>query len=243
MARPTARAIDPRSITPIPTATPGVSASNIVTASHSARPSPTPKLKSDREHDVPVGLIVGVAIAIVLAIASLFFVRWLFVRRARRRASGNVPAAATAPRSSIAKQSLSASPQMQTQTQSYPPQPPPHGYPDNATRAFASSPSMPTAPAPQSSEHNAVELGMYPPPQGSPGSGSWSAAFSPKARTGTEPGRDSTPADRQAFLAAELRAAQVQLERGGPGVDKKAAKARIRALEERQQSAWALGLE
>ncbi|KAJ6459048.1 hypothetical protein C8R45DRAFT_1031335 [Mycena sanguinolenta] len=92
-------------------------------------------------------------------------------------------------------------------------------------------------------------------------SGSWSTPFSGTgptatpfsgAGTGAEPGPNSTPAARQAYLAAELRAAQSLLERAGSGtrgglgdksVDVKATKARIRELEERQGSAWALGLE
>ncbi|KAJ7359871.1 hypothetical protein DFH08DRAFT_847240 [Mycena albidolilacea] len=66
----------------------------------------------------------------------------------------------------------------------------------------------------------------------------------------TAPEENLAPAARQAYLAAELRAAQASLERGtkklGGGMkgrQVRATKARISELEGRQMSAWALGLE
>ncbi|KAJ6612104.1 hypothetical protein B0H10DRAFT_323491 [Mycena sp. CBHHK59/15] len=94
----------------------------------------------------------------------------------------------------------------------------------------------PTGPPPMAATGaDAVELGHYPP---SSTGGSWPQPFS-----ASEPGAGASPAARQAYLAAELRAAQALLERGGRGVDVPRTKARIRELEARQQSAWALGLE
>ncbi|KAJ7434815.1 hypothetical protein B0H11DRAFT_2257902 [Mycena galericulata] len=75
------------------------------------------------------------------------------------------------------------------------------------------------------------------------GSGSWSTHFSPAPASAAEPGSASSPAARHAYLAAELRAAQTLLERGGKGVNVAKTKARIRELEERQRSAWAMRLE
>ncbi|KAJ7186013.1 hypothetical protein C8R46DRAFT_1062209 [Mycena filopes] len=237
----TARALEPRSITLVPTATSGVPAST--QASHSARPSPTRHLKSDKQHKAPVGLIIGVAIAILAGVAALFFVRWLFVRRARRRAAfagqGRTLGGPAAPRPSTAKQQqpMSAAPPV-SQPQTYPA--PPQAY------------AMPT-PAPAlapASERDAVELGAYPPqlPPTHATTGSWGTPFAgaaPSNTTGPEPGANSSPAARQAYLAAELRAAQAQLERTpkNAGAETKALKARIRGLEERQTSAWAMGLE
>ncbi|KAJ6560402.1 hypothetical protein B0H19DRAFT_945541 [Mycena capillaripes] len=109
---------------------------------------------------------------------------------------------------------------------------------------------------PNEMEHD-PELGLYPAsshassesapltvspsdaPPSNPPSGPSPASFS----TTAEPGVGSSPAARQAHLAAELRAAQALLQRGGKDVDVKATKAKIRELEERQQSAWAQGLE
>ncbi|KAJ6558740.1 hypothetical protein DFH09DRAFT_1162406 [Mycena vulgaris] len=51
------------------------------------------------------------------------------------------------------------------------------------------------------------------------------------------PGPDSTPAARRAYYAAELRAAQALLERGGGNVDVRKTKTRIRELETQLQSA------
>jgi hypothetical protein len=205
-----------------------------------------------------VGTIVGVAVAIVAGIAALFFVRWLFVRRARRRAAFSGPGrtlAAPPPRTSTSKGGAYLASQPQTQTY-------PHTMP------------MPAPGATQASERDAVELAQYPPPssalnpsaavfpnptpsasdpspyapspyasQPEPQPGQpqgWSTHF---ASSTTEPGAGSSPAARQAYLAAELRAAQALLERGGKDVNTREVKARVRALEERQQSAWALGLE
>ncbi|KAJ7240634.1 hypothetical protein B0H12DRAFT_51762 [Mycena haematopus] len=75
----------PRSIDIPPTATSGVSATNIITASHSPRPAPTHPLHSEKQKKAPVGLIVGVALAIVAAVLALFFVRYLFIRLSGRR--------------------------------------------------------------------------------------------------------------------------------------------------------------
>ncbi|KAJ7022315.1 hypothetical protein C8F04DRAFT_1272753 [Mycena alexandri] len=228
-AAPEARTVDIP-----PTATSGVPASHI---SHSARPSPSHQLKSERQKKAPVGLIVGVAIAILAGVIGLFLVRWLFVRRARRRAAfagqGRTLGGPAAPRSSTGKQPPVSQPQ------AYPA--PPQAY------------TMPAPQLPPASERDAVELGAYPPPTQSPAppqlppthtsTGSWSTPFAGAGSNTAEPGAGSSSAARQAYLAAELRAAQTQLERGGKGADTKAIKARIRALEERQQSAWALGLE
>ncbi|KAJ7660377.1 hypothetical protein DFH06DRAFT_1194450 [Mycena polygramma] len=226
-------ALLPRAVTLVPTATSGVSASNVISVTHSARPPPTHSLHSEKQHKAPVGLIVGVAIAILLFIASLFFVRFLFIRRARTRAAFAGPgktlggAAMPATRPSIAKEGAYGAPSLDK------------GYP---------------AP-PMASERDAVELGAYPPPQPPPAShertgsaGSWATPFAGAGTGGrAEPGANSSPAARQAYLAAELRAAQGVLERAGTrnpeNIDLKATKARIRALEERQTSAWALGLE
>ncbi|KAJ6458924.1 hypothetical protein C8R47DRAFT_1162518 [Mycena vitilis] len=260
-------ALPPRAVTLAPTATSGIPASNVISTTHSARPPPTHSLHSEkcvfacilllpftascllsrspltgllidffcvlRQHKAPVGLIVGVAIAILLFIASLFLVRFLFIRRARKRAAfagpgktlGSAAAVTPYPRPSIAKESGGA-----------------YAGHDDKPR---STPS----------ERAAVELGAYPPPQPAPAShertgsaGSWATPFAGAGAGGrAEPGANSSPAARQAYLAAELRAAQGVLERAGTrnpeNIDLKATKARIRALEERQTSAWALGLE
>ncbi|KAJ7084915.1 hypothetical protein C8R44DRAFT_862230 [Mycena epipterygia] len=192
-----------RSITLVPTQPSGVPASTAST-SHTHGPTPTPHLKSDKQHKAPVGLIVGVALAIVAGVAGLFFIRYLFIRRARRREA----LAAPAPAQSTFAAGTSTMPKQQ--------QPPP---------------------APMATDRDAVELGHYPP---SSAGGSWPTPFAAPAPA---PGAGSSPAARQAYLAAELRAAQALLERGGKDVNTTRTKARIRELEERQQSAWALGLE
>ncbi|KAJ7749932.1 hypothetical protein B0H16DRAFT_1460958 [Mycena metata] len=107
---------------------------------------------------------------------------------------------------------------------------------------------MPAPQLPLASERDAVELGAYPPSAQSPPDDAHArrVLLDPFANTGTntaEPGVGLSPAARQAYLAAELRAAQTELERARRGANTKGIKARIRALEERQQSAWALGLE
>ncbi|KAJ7359868.1 hypothetical protein DFH08DRAFT_1075207 [Mycena albidolilacea] len=279
-ARPTL--LDRRSVTIVPTETSGVSASNIITESHSHRPSPTHKLHSDKQHKAPVGLIIGVALAILAALFGLFFLRYFFVRRARRRAAFAGPGQTlggppTQPRSSTAKAPYPGAGGKETQM------------------------PMPAPGVTYATDRDAVELGSYPPPNPSypsaappvnpnPGfapplphpnpnpnpdfapppthtaDGSWSTRFAPTSTpTSTssaypanagEPGPASSPAARQAYLAAELRAAQALLERsstklsGGDGKSReererevKATKARIRELEARQTSAWALGLE
>ncbi|KAF7340448.1 hypothetical protein MVEN_01965000 [Mycena venus] len=176
----------------------------------------------------PIGVIMGVALAIVAALFALF-VRWLLIRRARHReafAGPGITLVAVQSRAAVAKGL------------------PPQSHPDGT--------SMPTPMVAQPIERDA-ELGLYPPSS----SAALLNAFSPddpsrphgpqptsfSATAEAEPGAGSSPAARQAYLAAELRAAQALLERGSKDVDVRATKARIRALEERQQSAWALGLE
>jgi hypothetical protein len=108
-------------------------------------------------------------------------------------------------------------------------------------------------------DRDAVELAGHPPMSstsvnnnnnnnGNTGNGgAWPQPFSAAVPPAAEPDAGSFPAARQAYLAAELRQAQTQLERIGVGSKggKEAAevKRRIRELEERQRSAWALGLE
>ncbi|KAJ7434799.1 hypothetical protein B0H11DRAFT_2257880 [Mycena galericulata] len=67
--------LDPRTVT------------TSIPASTVSRQGPTPMqlFKSQRQSKAPAGLIVGVAIAVVVGIAGLFLLRWLFVRRAQRR--------------------------------------------------------------------------------------------------------------------------------------------------------------
>ncbi|KAJ7935937.1 hypothetical protein B0H13DRAFT_2304425 [Mycena leptocephala] len=144
----TAAALEARSVTLVSTATSGVPASHI--QSHSARPDPTHTLHSQKQHKAPVGTIVGVAVAIVAGIAALFFVRWLFVRRARRRAAFSGPGrtlGAPSPRTSTSKGGAYLSSQPQTQTY-----------------AHTSPTGMPVPGPAQASERDAVELGQYPPP-------------------------------------------------------------------------------
>ncbi|KAJ6459038.1 hypothetical protein C8R45DRAFT_1031311 [Mycena sanguinolenta] len=226
-------AAPPRRSVDVPTtASTGVSNSNAVTESHSARPSPSHLLDSQKQHKAPVGLIVGVALAVIAALFGLFFVRYLFIRRKRRResfAGAGRTLGGAAPRSSTAKEGAGGMP-------------------------------IPMPPLARPGERDAVELGSYPPTALPPSSfppslppthtrtESWGTVFAP-ATTAAEPGPQSEPAARQAYLAAELRAAQSLLERAGRGgtgdksVDVKATKARIRELEQRQGSAWAVGLE
>ncbi|KAJ7445908.1 hypothetical protein FB451DRAFT_1188969 [Mycena latifolia] len=199
-------------ITLVPTATSGVPASSD-TVSHSHRPDPTQHFQSDKQAKAPVGLIVGVAIAILAAVVGLFLLRYLFIRRARRREAASASASSAA-----------ALPPMAKKQGPFPPPPPPQ----DAGKQLPAS------------ERDAVPLTHthYPP---SSAGGSWPTPFAPAAADA--PGAGSSPAARQAHLAAELRAAQALLERGGKGVDTVRTRARIRELEERQQSAWALGLE
>ncbi|KAJ7611854.1 hypothetical protein FB45DRAFT_1056475 [Roridomyces roridus] len=207
----TPAALEPRSVALPPVASPGEHASFSHSTTHTHGPTPTVTFKSDRQHKASAGLIAGVSIGIIVFLAGLFFIRYLFVRRRARRLAATKaagPGVMTMPADTKA-----------------PPSPPP---------------VLPSAP-------DAVELGHYPPTgprhvQSGSGSSSWSTPFSPPTASAA-PGPTSSPAARQAYLAAELRAAQAQLERGGKGVNVKATKKRIRELEERQSSAWALGLE
>ncbi|CAK5263775.1 unnamed protein product [Mycena citricolor] len=211
-----------RAVTIAPTQTQGVSASNVITASHSHRPSITPTLESQRQHKAPVGLIVGVAIAIIGAIIGLFLIRWLFVRRARAR------------RTSTSKSSLDA----------------PAAFSDpNPMRTPARLPGGP----------GAVELGAYPlssasNPRMAP-SDSWHTSFPHPPLSGSgrqEPGPGSSPTERQAWLASELRSAQTALERtqgygtgGNEQQERQRLRAEIRELENRQgnkDSPAAMGL-
>jgi hypothetical protein len=144
---------------------------------------------------------------------------------------------------------------------SYPPPSAPNSNP-NPSYPSAAPPPNPNpgfAPPPPNPNPN-PNPDFAPPPTHTP-DGSWSTRFAPPSApttTTAEPGPASSPAARQAYLAAELRAAQSLLERsstklsGGDGDGKsrearerevKATKARIRELEARQTSAWALGLE
>ncbi|KAJ6458922.1 hypothetical protein C8R47DRAFT_143300 [Mycena vitilis] len=182
-----------------PTATSGIPASNVIsrTTTHSARPPPIHSLHSEKQHKAPVGLIVGVAIAILLFIASLF----LFIHHARERAAfagpgktlGSAAAVTPYPRPSIAKESGGA-------------------YAGHDDKPWSTP-----------SERDAVELGAYPPPQPPPAShertgsaGSWATPFAGVGAGGrAEPGANSSPAARQAYLATKLRAAQGVLERAG----------------------------
>lgn len=176
----------------------------------------------------PIGVIMGIALAIVAVLLALF-IQWLLIRRAHRReafAGPGITLVAPQSRASIAKGL------------------PPQNYPNDMPI------STPTAAQP--SERDA-ELGQYPPSS----SAALLNAFSPDAPSQppgpyptlfsttaeAEPGAGSSPPARQAYLAAEIRAAQALLERGGKDVEVRAAKAKIRVLEERRQSAWALGLE
>ncbi|KAJ6535079.1 hypothetical protein B0H19DRAFT_1184906 [Mycena capillaripes] len=140
-----------------------------------------------------ISVIIGVGLAIVAALFALF-VRWLLIRRARRReafAGPGITLVAPQSRVSIANGLL--------------PQNYPHGMPISAPMAA------------QPSEREA-ELGQYPPSSShaflntfSPDApskhpGPWPTSFSTTAEA--EPGPGSSPAARQAYLAAELRAAQ-----------------------------------
>ncbi|KAJ7048999.1 hypothetical protein C8F01DRAFT_1186241 [Mycena amicta] len=259
-----------RNVTLPPTATSGVPASNAITQSHSHRPTPTKHFQSDKQRNTPVGLIWGVSIAVVVAIVALFLVRFLFIRRARKRAVAAGVGVVQGKRASMAKGKGSlesgASVKMEYPL---PPRPPPaHGYPHQHHADVEQQ--LPAT------ERDAVELRSYdyppmpappsssPPPTLSPSpytqtqQSGWSAPFSSQAATSTPfvqgyaqpaPGPRSSPEERQAYLSAEIRSVQTQLERNGNGNgngeerERKALRARIHELEDRQQSAWALGLE
>ncbi|KAJ7261194.1 hypothetical protein C8J57DRAFT_1337307, partial [Mycena rebaudengoi] len=190
-----------------------------------------PHLKSDDEHDAPVGLIVGVSIAVIAGIVALVLVRLLFLRRARRR-----------------ERQLKAQPPRTL-----------GGGPAPASASSTFKTPAPPPPQPSEMDRDAVELAGYPPMSstnnnnsnnhntGNAGNGgAWPQPFAGAVAPAAEPGAGSSPAARQAYLAAELRQAQTQLERIGVGSkggkEAAAVKRRIRELEERQQSAWALGL-
>ncbi|KAF7351526.1 hypothetical protein MSAN_01585000 [Mycena sanguinolenta] len=224
----------PRRSVDLPTtAAVGVSNTEIITQSHSPGPSPSHLLDSQKQHKAPVGLIVGVALAVIAALFGLFFVRYLFIRRKRRRetfagAGGGRSEGRRGPR-----RARKAQGECQYRCRHWHA---PRRKRANATR-WSSVPTLPHL--------------LLPPPSLPPThtkSDSWSTTFTPSA-TAAEPGPESTPAARQAYLAAELRAAQSLLERAGRGgvgdksIDVRATKARIRELEERQRSAWAMGLE
>ncbi|KAJ7086870.1 hypothetical protein B0H15DRAFT_344915, partial [Mycena belliarum] len=80
---PTLAAIVPRVTLP-PTLSADVPAP-VGTRTHSQKAPPRKKLQSERQTKASPGLIVGVAFAVIAGIVGLFFVRYLFVRRARRR--------------------------------------------------------------------------------------------------------------------------------------------------------------
>ncbi|KAJ6459046.1 hypothetical protein C8R45DRAFT_1183141 [Mycena sanguinolenta] len=227
------------------------------------------------------GLIVGVALAVIATVFGVFLVRWLFVRRARRREAfagpgrtlgatgatgkagtmgqGGAPTTKEGMGMGAAGMGMPMPMPMRTPSErdavelaSYPPP----TLPPSSSSAFPPSSS---SAFPPSSASNPPFSSNTPPqlPPTHTTSGSWSTPFSGSGPTttpfssmgtGAEPGPNSRPAVRQAYLAAELRAAQSLLERAGgrlgdKSVDVKATKARIRDLEERQGSAWALGLE
>ncbi|KAJ6557701.1 hypothetical protein B0H19DRAFT_1376335 [Mycena capillaripes] len=230
----TAAPLEPRTVTIPPTQTSGIAASNVITESHSARPSPSHALHSEKQHKAPVGLIVGVALAIVAAIAALFFIRYLFVRRARRREQ----AAAFSGAGHLASRDAHAHARSADDDDT-------HAERQRRRRARGVPSALPIAPLPlpvaaPTTTPAPAHLLLLPIRPAHQQQSSWPTAFSGSA---SEPGAGSSPAARQAYLAAELRAAQSLLERGGKEVDVKSTKARIRALEERQTSAWALGLE
>ncbi|KAJ6457912.1 hypothetical protein C8R45DRAFT_1032278 [Mycena sanguinolenta] len=169
----------------------------------------------------PIGVIMGVVLAIVAALFALF-VRWILIRRARHRE------AFVGPGITLVAPQLGVSSAKGLPPQNYPYDMPIHTptgaqsserdtelgqYPPSSSAALLSSPDGPSQP-----------LGPRPTP------------FPPTVEA--EPGASSTPAARQAYLAAELRAEHALLERGGKDVDVRATKAKIRALEEQQQSAW-----
>ncbi|KAF7351510.1 hypothetical protein MSAN_01583300 [Mycena sanguinolenta] len=206
---------DRRSVTIPPTASTGISNTEILRAAPPPHISYTPK----KQAKAPVGLIVGVGVAVIAALFGLFFVRWMFVRKKRRREAFAGPG-----------RTLGGKDKDAVELASYPPPalPAPSSAPPSLPPTHAQSRSTPFS-------------GTAPSSTPLPGG----------AGVGAEPGPQSTPAARQAYLAAELRAAQSLLERAAPGrnnlgdktIDVKATKARIRELEQRQGSAWALGLE
>ncbi|KAJ7838190.1 hypothetical protein B0H14DRAFT_2789892 [Mycena olivaceomarginata] len=107
--------------------------------------------------------------------------------------------------------------------------------------------SHPTSPAPSSTSNPSTKSTPTPADLSPAPAFSLNPNFSAAS---TAPEENLAPAARQAYLAAELRAAQASLERGtkklGGGMkgrEVRATKARISELEGRQTSAWALGLE
>ncbi|KAF7303228.1 hypothetical protein MKEN_01286600 [Mycena kentingensis (nom. inval.)] len=246
--------LDARSVTIVPTETSGIPASNVITqTSHSQGPQPTREFKSDKERKVPVGLIWGVAIAIVAAIMVLFLLRLLFVRKKRREAAAAAAASAAKNARADAKASLESGKSIPMVYPTPPKPPPAHGY------AHEHNPGNPDA--------DAVELKSYeyPPARAAaapptlplpsttttaytPNATGWSAGFSAPTSSGSGatpvPGPTSSPEERQAYLASEIRTTQALLETGGQSADeRKALKAKVYELEQRQTSAWALGLE
>ncbi|KAJ7716370.1 hypothetical protein B0H16DRAFT_1476787 [Mycena metata] len=85
--------------------------------------------------------------------------------------------------------------------------------------AAAKACAMPAPQLPPAWERDAVELGAEPPPPTThtPAAGSCSTPFAGAGANTAEPGVGSSPAARQAYLAAELHAAQTELERAGWG--------------------------
>ncbi|KAJ7213798.1 hypothetical protein C8J57DRAFT_1601946 [Mycena rebaudengoi] len=174
-----------------------------------AKATGRPHLKSDDEHDAPVGLIVGVSLAVIAGIVALALVRLLFLRRARRREHHLRPLPSAAP-------------------------PPPPSAMDRMAVELAGYPPMSSTDNNNSNNNNTSNNGS---------GDAWPQPFSRPA----PPAAGSSPAAHQAYLAAELRRAQTQLERIGVGSkggkEAAAVKRHIREPEERQQSAWALGLD
>ncbi|KAJ7278364.1 hypothetical protein C8J57DRAFT_1306741, partial [Mycena rebaudengoi] len=164
--------------------------------------------------DIPRGPSLFVAASILAVLSILGFLSWRLLRRHRRR------------RHALMLQL-------------------------NPPRTLGGPPRTSFTPPPRNEIHAAVlytdrdaeeQLMEYPPI----GTATWPLPLTPLSSTSMEPGPASSPAARQAYLAAEVRAAQAQLERigGGQKAAREAAelKRRIRELEERHKSAWALGL-
>jgi hypothetical protein len=167
-------------------------------------------------------------ILIIAALLAFFFIRYLLQLRARRRipflGAGTILGGGSPP--------------------SHQPRPPiPDSTLDAVERGQYPPPSYPTSYTPPPTFNPSI--GTYGYPTHIPADSA--AASTPNFAA--EPGENSTPAARQAYLAAELRAAQALLDRSttklGGGITERevrATKARISELEARQTSAWALGV-
>ncbi|KAJ6560375.1 hypothetical protein B0H19DRAFT_1234631 [Mycena capillaripes] len=184
-------------------------------SANSARPAPDDPLHAPPQHEASMRLMMGIALALVVLLSGLL-IRWVLIRRARRREAFAGPGQTLKPVKEPLPQSYPNEMEHDPELGLYPPSS--HATSESAPFLIVSPPDAPPS---------------------NPPSSPWPASFS----TNAEPGADSSSAARQAYLAAELRAAQTLLERGGKDVDVKATKTKMRELEERQQSAWAQGLE